>query len=454
MPVPTAARTRLSDYGAWRLHMSDFSINNSGKVLTAIMALLLVGSVPSLLMAADWPAFRGENGLGIAAEGEYPTEWSSSQNIRWRVPLPGPDNGSPIVVGGKVLVLSAQNEGRERSTLCFDRSTGKLLWQQKVEFDKVEATHQTNPYCPETPVSDGETVFVWHRSAGMHAYDLEGNRRWTRELGEFHHIWGGGSSPVLYRNLVIQLCGPGERTFLIALNKETGETVWQSETEPGGSAGEQGRYVGSWATPVITQIDGEDRLLCPFPTRLAIVDPATGKELASCVGLAREKSDLCYTSPMVGDGHAVILGGFQGPGFGLKLGGAGDITDSHRLWRTRDDGNPQRIGSGVILDGYLYQANADGPGSIECLDIHTGEQQWKLPRSENGAHWGSVVFANGLLYATGQRGTTTVFKPNPQQFEPVSINRLGEQTNSTPAFSNGEIFLRTWEALYCIAPAE
>lgn len=416
--------------------------------LLLAISWLLVNNL--VICAEDWSGFRGPQGNGIALGDGYPVEWSQETNVDWRVELPAPGNGSPIVVGDRVLVLCAENQGRQRSTLCFDRQDGSMLWKRTVEFPHVEETHKTNPYCPSTPVSDGEHVFVWHRSAGMHCYRLDGTPVWSRDLGEFHHIWGGGSSPILYQDLVIQLCGPGERTFLIALDQQTGETRWQSEIEPGGSASDQGRYVGTWATPVLVDVAGSPRLICPYHQRVVSYDPATGKELAFRFGLEREKSDLCYTSPMIGDGMAVVMGGFRGPAFAFRLGGVGDTTASHRLWRV-EQGNPQRIGSGVILDGHLFMANADNSGSIECLHVETGQQRWQVRRSQDGPHWGSVVYAAGHLYATGQRGTTTVFKPNPQAFEQVAVNVLGEQSNATPAFSNGQIFLRTDRALYRIS---
>lgn len=411
--------------------------------------ILVLGFVTALgvhVLAADWPAFRGANGDGITAEEGFPTHWAKDQNIQWRVPLT-PDNGSPIVVKGRVILQTANEDGTQRSTVAFDRQTGEELWKQTVEFPKKEATHKTNPYCPETPASDGERVVVWHRSAGMHCYNLEGERLWSRDLGEFDHFWGGGSSPLLYENLVIQLCGPGERTFVIALDKQTGETVWQTPVEPGGGPT---AFVGSWCTPALIQVDGVDQVLVSYPTRAVSYDPLTGDELWSVDGLTSNKGKLVYTSPMIGDGLAVILGGFNGPGMGFKLGGSGDVTSSNRLWH-REQGNPQRIGSGVILDGYLYMANADGPGSIQCIDVSTGESTWTERRTSEGAHWGSVVYAGGNLYVTGQKGITRVFKPNPERHEVVAENDLGEHSNSTPAFSDGEIFLRTWNALYCIA---
>lgn len=417
---------------------------------SAAFFLFLIGVANPRVSAVDWPAFGGPHGNGTTAESGFPTHWSPENNIRWRAPLPNPDNGSPIVVNGKVFLLSAAEGGRQRSVIAFDRSDGKQLWKKTVAFDKPELTHKTNPHCPSTPASDGQRVVVWHRSAGMHCYDLEGNVLWSRDLGEFHHIWGGGSSPVLYKDMVIQLCGPGERTFVIALDKRTGETLWQTPNEPGGSSSEQGKYVGTWSTPSIIGVDGQDQLLVPLHSRVVAYDLQSGQELWMIDGLSSEKGNLAYSSAMIGDGIGIVLGGFGGAGFGFKLGGAGDMTTTHRLWH-HTGSNPQRIGTGVIVGAHLFMANADGPGSIQCLEVLSGKETWNERRPSEGPHWGSIVSAGGNLYVTGQKGMTRVFKPNPARDEVVAENDLGEPSNSTPAFSEGEIFLRTSKALYCVA---
>lgn len=416
----------------------------------AAFLILMMSFAAPVVSIADWPAFGGPQGNGITALSGFPTQWSQTQNIQWRTPLPAPDNGSPIVVKGKVLLLSSADGGEQRSTIAFDRNNGEQLWKQTVAFAKAEQTHKTNPHCPSTPVSDGQIVVVWHRSAGMHAYDLEGKPLWSRDLGEFDHIWGGGSSPVIYQDRVIQLCGPGERTFVIALDKRTGETLWQTPDEPGGSSSAEGKYVGTWSTPSIIQVDGQDQLLVPLHSRIVSYHLQSGEELWSIDGLSSEKGNLAYSSAMIGDGVAVVLGGFGGPGLAFKLGGSGDMTGKHRLWH-HTASNPQRIGTGVIVDGHLYMANADGPGSIQCIDVLTGAETWKERRTSEGPHWASIVLAGGNLYVTGQKGITRVFKPNPAKYEVVAENDLGEHSNSTPAFSNGEIFLRTGKALYCVA---
>lgn len=426
----------------------DTSIQNVISASRNVMAILV--GLSCLTQAEDWNRFRGPNGQGHVPDTGYAVTWSKTENVKWRVPLPGPGNSSPIVASGKVFLTQATDEGKQRSLHCFDRETGNELWVRTVEFDKVEETHKTNPYCSASPACDGERVVVWHGSAGTYCYDLEGNQQWSRDLGTFRHIWGEASSPVIHGDTVYQICAPGERTFVIALDKKSGETRWESPIEPGGSASDKGKYVGTWATPMFIQVDGQEQLLCALHTRVVAYNPASGKELWSTKGISSSRGDLVYTSPVVTETDAVVFGGYGGPAFSFRLGGSGDVTEANRNWENTKEWNPQRIGSGVIVDGKVYMANADDGGSIECLDVKTGEQSWIVRRTRDGAHWGSVVHAEGRLYVTGQAGVTHVFAANPAKHEVLAENALGEDSNSTPAFSNGEIFLRTFQALYCI----
>lgn len=416
-----------------------------------VIAAALVLLTASELVAGDWPAFRGPHGDGHARdESGLAVEWGPDSNVKWKTPLPDAGNSSPIVVDGRVFVTCAENEGRQRHLYCLDRGTGEQLWRKTVTYDEVETTHQTNPHCASTPVSDGRYVVVWESSAGMHCYDLEGNHVWSRDLGRFEHIWGYASSPIIHDGKVIQLCGPGERTFLTALNLENGETLWETP-EPGGSNAAD-YYVGTWCTPVIADVDGNPEIVCAMPTRVAAYGPNSGLLLWTIGGVSSDRGDLAYASPVLGDGVAVQTGGFGGPALGFKLGGRGDMTAPNRLWYSGwGHGSPQRIGSGVIVDGHIYLANADDRGSLECLNVETGERTWHERQTSGGPHWGSIIHADGRLYVSGQSGVTRVFAPNPREHEVLAENNLGEQTNSTPAISDGEIFLRTFGHVYCIA---
>jgi len=408
----------------------------------------LAATVP--VSAEDWPMFRGPGGRGVSSESDVPTQWGKEQGIKWSIKLNEPGNGSPIVSNDRLYFASASRDGRERRLHCLDRTNGAAHWVCSVEFGEVEKTHNTNPYGAVTPATDGERVVIWHGSAGLFCYNTAGELVWSRDLGKFHHVWGYASSPLIYNGKVIQLCGPGERQFLTALDLTTGETLWEV-SEPGGSASEKGKYIGSWASPLIVSVDGRDQVLCGLPSRVIACDPDTGDILWSVTGIEGDRGSLMYTTPLFSDRHGIALGGFGGPAIGFQLGGEGDTTEQHRLWReVGQPRNPQRIGSGIILGDVFYIANADDQGSIECRDVQTGRQRWELRRTNDGPHWASLLLADGRLYATGQKGVTRVFAANPDQYEEVAVNDLGEQIHATPAISNGEIFIRTWDALYCI----
>jgi outer membrane protein assembly factor BamB len=412
------------------------------------LATLLTIICHILAAAADWPAFRGPAHDGKSPETAVPTRWGPNENIRWQTPLPQPGNGSPIVVQGRVLVTSAEDaEGRQRSLWCFDAASGKSLWAVTARIDRTMPTHQTNPYCATTPASDGHRVVVWHASAGLHCYDLDGNALWMRDLGEFRHMWGYATSPILHRGKVILHSGPGKRVFLMAIDLADGETIWETDEPLGGfvDRNRKGKYMGSWSTPVIAEVNGADQILLGLTTRVNAYDFQTGEIIWSCDGLNHERGDLSYSSPLIVDDLCFVTGGFRGPAMAIRLGGSGNITDTHRLWRTEN--NPQNIGSGVVAKGYVYRPNA-GPGTIDCLDPKTGETKWS--ERGTGNYWASIVMAGGNLYATSQDATTTVFKPNPERFEPVATNRLDGSCNATPAIADGCLYFRTDKALVCV----
>ena len=400
--------------------------------------------------ADDWPAFRGPTGTGISAETRAPVKWGPEKNIKWKTALPAPGNGSPIVSNGRVFLNAAEDpKGRKRALFCFDRKDGRLLWKQTVTLDKEMPTHKTNPHGSSTPVANGKRVVTWQGSAGLFCYDFEGKEIWSRRLGEFKHMWGYGSSPVLHGGKIFLNCSPGRRTFVAAINLESGKTLWETE-EPYKGTGDRndaGKYMGSWCTPIIARVRGKDQVICTMPTRIVAYDPDKEKILWWCNGIRHPKGDLAYSSPVIVGRTLVAIGGFGGPGIGVRLGGSGDVTASHRLWRTEK--NPQNIGSGVTANGHLYVPFA-AAGRIDCIDPNTGERLWN-ERVGKAAYWGSMVQAAGRLYVTDQEGNTAVLRPNPERVELLALNPLNEKTNATPAISDGEIFIRTFNHLYCIA---
>jgi len=402
----------------------------------------------SMAGAADWPQFRGPHGDGTTTETNVPTEWGPEKNVQWFFKLPGPGNSSPVVSNGRVFVTCAEDDGEKRHLYCIDRTNGEGLWVKTVTWNKPEKTHRTNPHCGSTPAANGQVVVVWHGSAGLYCYDFSGRQLWKADLGPFTHVWGYGASPVIHEGRVFLNAGPGKRQFVVALDLKTGKVVWKND-EPGGNDDRQPRMVGSWSTPIIAHIDGKDQLICSMPTRTVSYAPESGKLLWEVGGLEGPNGDLVYTSPVLGKQIGVAMAGYTGPIVAFKLGGEGDVTDANTLWTTEKP-QPQRIGSGVVVGDHVYVANADKGGTAHCYELKTGKVQWRARLGE-GAHWGSLVLADGKFYVTGKSGTTVVFKPNPDKFKLVAKNKLEQPSNSTPAISGGEIFLRTFAGLYCIS---
>lgn len=447
---------------------------------SAVVFLSATFCDPAPAVAANWPGWRGGDGQGISADTQLPVAWSETNNVRWRVELPGPGNASPIVWGDRVFVAQAVKAENRRTLMCFDRATGKRLWQSGVTYAESEPTQQSNPYCTATPVTDGERVVVSFGSAGLFCYDFAGQEVWHRDFGKLTHMFGNASSPVLQGDLCFLNFGPDAQTRLIAVNKKTGASRWEAEPPkpgpeeqpafggrggpggpggPGGSPpgegpggggrGGRGRGMGgaSWSTPVVVQAGARAELVVAFPNRLVAYEPATGKQLWFSKGLG----GTIYTTPLWADGAVIAMSG--GPGGGsaisVKSGGAGDVTESQRVWR--QEKIKGRIGSGVVHGGHAYFINDNGVA--ECADLKTGETVWseRLPaKGAKSGSWSSLLLANGNLYAPNQSGDVTVFKAAPK-FEVVGVNSIGgEPTNASLAASDGELFLRTDQALWCL----
>jgi outer membrane protein assembly factor BamB len=429
-------------------------------MMRQLLVLAAVAVLPTCAFGDNWPAWRGPTGQGLCAEKGLPLTWDTKENVRWKIKLPDQGSSTPIIWGDRVFMTQASEKSfwppkggkggqggpavaRKRSLWCLDRADGKIHWQKDVIYEEKESTHPTNPYCSASPVTDGERVVVSHGSAGMYCYDFSGKELWKVDVGKLEHDWGNASSPILHGDLAILWCGPGERVFLLAVNKYTGVKVWEHQ-EPGTEAKD---YIGSWSTPIIAKVNGQDQLILGVPKTFKGLDPKGGKVLWSCEGLG----NLVYTSPLFtrlpqGENIALQMSGFGGPALAVKLGGTGDITKA-RLWHQAKQ-NPQRIGTGVIVGEHLFMLAENG--TPHCFELKTGKELWQVKERPGGNVWGSMVYADGKLYISDRGGSTMVFAANPNKYEVLATNRLGEHVDASIAVSNGDLFIRSFKHLWCI----
>ena len=410
----------------------------------ALCGLLL--SPSAIAGAGEWMQFRGPGGLGISDEKNLPARWSAGENIAWQADLPGPGASSPIVVKDRVFVTCYTGYGIEvgqgdqkelrRHLLCFDRQTGNQLWIKTFEPKLPEHEYQGegayHGYAASTPASDGERLYVFFGKSGVYCFDLDGSEKWHAEVGEGTSGWGSGTSPVLFGKLLI-VNASVECGSLVALDKLTGDHVWKAEG------------IGSaWNTPVLAGPAERKELIVSTEGRLKSFDPERGQPLWDADGIHR------YVCPSVVTAGGVVfaIGGGH-TSLAVRLGGSGDVTESHGLWRQTTGSN---VGSPVYHDGHLYWAS-DGGGLVCCQNAETGEfvfQERLEPRPGN--IWSSPVLADGKLYIVSQRDGTYVVAAQPK-FELLAHNKFADddsRTNASPAIHNGQILMRTDKRLYCI----
>ena len=413
--------------------------------LPLLCAALLVLS-GSLLSAADWTGFRGPGGQGLSTETEVPTKWSSTENIAWKVELPGPGASSPITLGDRVFITCYSgyglkpNEGDQkdlvRHLLCLDRASGKILWQKQFQPKLPEHNYQGegsyHGYAGSTPTTDGERLYVFFGKSGVYCFDLSGNELWNVSVGDKTSGWGSGASPLLFGKLLI-VNASVESGSLVALDRTSGKEVWRAKN------------IGSaWNTPLLVGKDGEAELVVSVQDRLLGIDPNKGEELWRAEGVHR------YVCPSVVAGEGVVLAiGGGSTSLAVRTGGKGDVTGTHVVWRKSKGSN---VGSPIYHEGHLYWASDSG-GTICCQDAATGEDVFQVrlePRP--GQIWSSPVLAAGKLYFVSQHAGTYVVAAKPK-FELLAHNVFQDdnsRTNASPAVSNGQLLLRTDRCLYCI----
>jgi outer membrane protein assembly factor BamB len=386
---------------------------------------------PSPGAERNWPRFRGPSGQGIAVGASPPIDWDKAgKNILWRTKVDGRGNSSPVVWNDRIFLTSADEKGKQRSMLCFDRADGRLHWSKPIPAKPPEpSVRDKNGFATSTPVTDGERVIAFLGSCGLVCFDFDGNLQWQHDL-KIRTMHGAGSSPLLYQDLVILIQDQNQAdSVFLALDKHTGKVVWESE---------RGRAM-TWSTPTIVRAGDRDELVMAGLRTVKGYDPRTGKELWSLDGPTEE----VIPNIVVGPNLLYSASGRNGPILALRPGGDGDVTETHLAWRTVRCG--PHVPSPALVNGRLYVAN--DTGVFTCLDAATG----KLVYTErvNDRFSASPVTDGDLMWFAAESGTAYVVRAS-DRFEPVARNVLDSPILASPAAIDGTLILRTQDELLCI----
>jgi outer membrane protein assembly factor BamB len=397
------------------------------------------------LRAENWPQWRGPQLTGASGETNLPVTWSKTENVAWRVPLPALSGSTPIVWGDRVFLNVA--EKGQLALWAVDRARGDVLWKRPIGGgDKM--MRKQNMSTP-SPVTDGTHVWVMSGTGVLKAFDFAGKERWTRDIqkdyGRFGIQWGYGSSPLLYNDaLYVQVLHgmtTDDPSYVLRVDKLTGRTVWRVERPTKARRESPDAYT----TPALLRHGGAAEIVISGGDVVTGHDVDTGRELWRVDGLnpTDDPSARVVSSPIV-TGEHVIASGRSGPILAVRAGARGNATSSHVAWT---------LGSGTdvptpVTDGTYYYVINDR-GIVSCLEVKTGKAVYTRKRLRSHTYSGSPVLADGRIYITDEGGVTSVIKAGPE-FEVLAENDLDEYTLSSPAVSDGQIFIRTDAALYAI----
>ena len=412
----------------------------------ALLPILFAAVLPfaspatAAIAATDWPAWRGPTRDGLAAPGQSPPiQWSETENVLWKVPLPGRGHSSPTVVGERIYLATADPVTKSQSVLCLDRKSGRLLWQSEVHAANAESgKHGNSSAASSTVACDGERLFINFLNAGaVHtsALDLTGKVLWQRKVCDFVAHQGFASSPVLHAALVLVAADHRGGGVVAALDQKTGAPVW-SESRP---------KLPNYTTPAIVQAGGRTQMVLAGCNLLTSLDPLTGKKLWEVAGSTEE----CVVT-MVTDGVRVFAGGGYPKNHTVAVLADGSGTVA---WQ-----NTARVyvPSMIVQAGHLYAVMDAGVAA--CWKSDTGEELWK--ERLGGDFFASPVRVDDRIYASNVSGKTFVFTATPKSFQILAQNQLGEEAYASPVICGSRVYLRVatkgtarQEFLYCIGSA-
>jgi outer membrane protein assembly factor BamB len=397
--------------------------------------------------AEDWPHWRGPSRNGVSTEKGLPLRWTATENIAWKVPLPDRSGATPIVSGTRIFLNVAEADGDTLSLWALDRATGARVWSRPLGGGNTRMRKQ-NMSSP-SPVTDGRTVYVMTGTGILKAFDFAGAQLWTRDIqkdyGRFGLQWGYASSPLLAGDaLYVQVLHgmtTDDPSYVLRIDTATGKTRWRVERPTDA----QRESPDSYSTPALVERGAQRELVVTGGDYVTGHDLATGRELWRAGGLNpdRDTNYRIVASPVV-VGDLVLTPTRVKPLLAIRAGGRGDVTTSHRVW-SFDNGPDVPT---PVSDGTRAYVVTDR-GIAWCLDVATGKVLYGPERLKPGTYSASPVLADGRIYVTNEEGVTSVIKAGPA-FELLAENELAEYTLSSPAISNGRIYLRTDKHLYAI----
>lgn len=416
-------------------------VRGGGRKSGAVKWFIIFGWLSSLsvssIHAEDWLRFRGENGSGISDEKGIPTTWSVG-DYDWSAALPGEGHGAPIIVGDRLFVTSADDEGALRYLFCLDSQSGKEIWSRVLGFNR-SGKHNKNSWASSTPTSDGERIyfaFADKEEYTLSAYDFDGELVWRRRLGAFESQHGLGASPIIFEDKVIAVNDQDGPSFVIAFDRKTGETVWNSLRSFGRT---------SYATPLLIDEESDNPQLIIGCDSLGVssLDPRTG-EMNWYSGNLPART---VGSPVYGAGLIFQSCGGGGIGkllIGVDPSGRGDVSATHIKY-TRDKIIPY-VPTPVVYEGHLYLWGDNGV--VSCVNVASGENVWT--ERIGGNYSGSPICIDGKLYCISEEGEVVVIDASPT-YNLYGKSPLGDPSHSTPSVANGKLYLRSFHRLSCLS---
>ncbi|HLY12444.1 MAG TPA: PQQ-binding-like beta-propeller repeat protein [Planctomycetota bacterium] len=372
-------------------------------------------------VSQDWPCWRGPHRDGSAGDGPPPPlAWGADENVIWKAPVPGRGHGSPAVAGDRVYLAACDETSGAQSLLCFDRATGRPRWETQVHASGAMRKNAKSTGASTTPSCDGERVYITFANgdaATATALSLDGKILWQTTFSDYVIHQGYGSSPALYRSLVLVSADHRGGGAVAALDRKSGAVVWRHERPK----------APNYSSPVIVRADGRDQLILTGCDLVSSYDPLTGKVLWETAGATTE----CVTSTVTDGTHVFSSGGYPRNHLAaVTADGTGTIA-----WETKDR---VYVPSLVIRQGHLY--GVLDAGTAVCWAADTGKELWKARLG--GTFSSSPVLVGDRVYATNEAGETTVFGARPEQFTKLGAGKLGDEAFATPAVCGGRLYLR------------